>query len=74
MGRTACTEPQCLYKGDLYLFIDDIIPIYCEKLLHFLEALCFMHFTSREYRSSMALFIQDHKASEVQTLWLISPI
>jgi len=20
MGRTACTEPQCLYKGDLYLF------------------------------------------------------
>ena len=18
MGRTACTEPQCLYKGDLY--------------------------------------------------------
>ena len=21
MGRTACTEPQCLYKGDLYLFL-----------------------------------------------------
>ena len=20
MGRTACTEPQCLFKGDLYLF------------------------------------------------------
>jgi len=20
MGRTACTEPQCLYKGTLYLF------------------------------------------------------
>ena len=20
MGRTACTEPQCLYRGDLYLF------------------------------------------------------
>ena len=20
MGFTACTEPQCLYKGDLYLF------------------------------------------------------
>ena len=19
MGRTVCTEPQCLYKGDLYL-------------------------------------------------------
>jgi len=24
MGRTACTEPQCLYKGDLYL------TFYCE--------------------------------------------
>jgi hypothetical protein len=21
MGRTACTELQCLYKGDLYLFL-----------------------------------------------------
>ena len=21
MGRTSCTEPQCLYKGALYLFI-----------------------------------------------------
>ena len=21
MGRTACTEPQCLYKGALYLYI-----------------------------------------------------
>jgi len=23
MGRTACTEPQCLYKGALYLLIID---------------------------------------------------
>ena len=21
MGRTTCTEPQCLYKGDLYLYL-----------------------------------------------------
>jgi len=21
MGRTACTEPQCLYKGDLYFYL-----------------------------------------------------
>ena len=21
MGRTACKEPQCLYKGDLYLYL-----------------------------------------------------
>jgi len=25
MGRTACTEPQCLYKGDLYLFYRFIV-------------------------------------------------
>ena len=24
MGRTGCTEPQCLYKGDLYLFYVDV--------------------------------------------------
>jgi hypothetical protein len=22
MGRTACTEPHCLYKGDLYLYLE----------------------------------------------------
>ena len=22
MGRTACTEPQCLYRGDLYLYLN----------------------------------------------------
>jgi hypothetical protein len=25
MGRTACTEPQCLYKDDLYLYF--ILPL-----------------------------------------------
>ena len=24
MGRTACTEPQCLYKGDLYLYLINV--------------------------------------------------
>ena len=28
MGRTACTEPQCLYKGAIYLLIIIIIIIY----------------------------------------------
>jgi len=31
MGRTACTEPQCLYKGDLYLnflYSEDILIAY----------------------------------------------
>jgi len=25
MGRTACTEPQCLYKDALYLFLYSIV-------------------------------------------------
>ena len=25
MGRAACTEPQCLYKGDLYLYSTRLI-------------------------------------------------
>jgi hypothetical protein len=29
MGRTACTEPQCLYKGALYLLPYHQIYIYC---------------------------------------------
>jgi hypothetical protein len=27
MGRTACTEPQCLYKGSLYLFLSYIMHV-----------------------------------------------
>ena len=29
MGRTACTEPQCLYKGDLYLYLMFCRQDYC---------------------------------------------
>jgi hypothetical protein len=27
VGRTACTEPQCLYKGDLYLYLTCIVTL-----------------------------------------------
>jgi len=27
MGRAACTEPQCLYKGDLYLTFYSIVSV-----------------------------------------------
>jgi hypothetical protein len=27
MGRTACTEPQCLYKCELYLYLSPFIDI-----------------------------------------------
>jgi hypothetical protein len=33
MGRTARTEPQCLYKGDLYLSFNILPPYGCQKLL-----------------------------------------
>jgi len=32
MGCTACTEPQCLYKGDLYLYLST--PVYCSKYVN----------------------------------------
>jgi hypothetical protein len=28
MGRTACTEPQCLYKVALYLWHNVLLPVY----------------------------------------------
>ena len=34
MGRTACTEPQCLYKGALYLTF-----ICCLKFLYYFDVL-----------------------------------
>jgi len=47
MSHTACTEPQCLYKGDLYLLLPDIllgisyhyVPKYAEYLfvIHLLK-------------------------------------
>jgi len=34
VGRTACTEPQCLYKGALYLFLFFVpVCIACPQLL-----------------------------------------
>jgi len=33
MGRTACTEPQCLYKGALYLYLlTPEVRVHLEKL------------------------------------------
>jgi len=33
MGRTACTEPQCLYKGTLTFFYK-VTPSYLHKVLY----------------------------------------
>jgi len=32
MGRTACTEPQCLYKGALYVFFKQLENMQEERL------------------------------------------
>ena len=32
MGRTACTEPQCLYTVALYLFSGDFLPTFRDNL------------------------------------------
>jgi len=36
MGRTACTEPQCLYKGDLYLYFisSEARPFHLKTRIH----------------------------------------
>ena len=34
MGRTACTEPQCLYMGDLYLYLLPRNPQYLIRLVN----------------------------------------
>ena len=40
MGRTTCTEPQCLYKGDLYLYLYtnfNFFSIYFRKIFNYLN-------------------------------------
>ena len=33
MGRKACTDPQCLYKGDLYLYLYYVIELRLYKTI-----------------------------------------
>jgi len=50
MGRTACTEPQCLYKGALYL----ALPIGgCYDFVLFLKCFC------EEFRLNAAPALSD---------------
>jgi hypothetical protein len=37
MRRTACTEPQCLYKGALYFYLYQYEAMYCFRLFVYLE-------------------------------------
>ena len=40
MGRTACTEPQCLYKGDLYHYLNYCATEVCHFGLAVMNCLC----------------------------------
>ena len=43
MGHTTCTEPQCLYKGALYLYLYLTVVVYDERrrlfILNVLESI-----------------------------------
>ena len=49
MGRTACTEPQCLYKGALYLYLTVELylysPLWAVRPVLSLSACTRVHFT-----------------------------
>ena len=52
MGRTACTEPQCLYKGALYLYLWSwksraipLLPLWTVRPVQGLSACTRVHFT-----------------------------
>jgi len=55
MGRTACTEPQCLYRGSLYLYLlvpwsrkcrtIPLLPLWAVRLVQSRSACTTVHFT-----------------------------
>ena len=52
MGRTACTEPQCLYKGALYLYLS------AEHILYGWS--CQPHAKTTTWKTRSSLFCLDH--------------
>jgi hypothetical protein len=51
MGCTACTEPQCMYKGALYLLLYHQIYIYCLIHNHVkVKGDCYMQIGLEAYR------------------------
>ena len=44
MGRTACTEPQCLYKGALYLYLFNPLNPELNPICYLLALLGARHF------------------------------
>jgi len=58
MGHTACTEPQCLYKGALYLFFYIFCDIILGRKEYFkLETLLKYHTEQHERQSTLLMHI-----------------
>ena len=62
MGRTACTEPQCLYKGALYLYLWSwksraipLLPLWAVRPVQSFSACTSVHFTFFTYRALTTL-------------------
>ena len=67
MGRTACTEPQCLYKGALYLYLTVELYLYSPYGLYGL------------YRASVpvqggTLPLPYSRAIPLLPLWAVQPV
>jgi len=64
MGRTACTEPQCLYKGALYLYLWSwksrtipLLPLLAVQPVQSLSACTRVHFTFTFGRERVELYL-----------------
>jgi hypothetical protein len=71
MGRTDCTEPQCLYKGDLYL-----LPYLHNSVAQTFWCPGFLHLCSRQKSAIAALKCNEIMKSvgHFKHLWCISTL
>ena len=70
MGRTACTEPQYLYKGDLYLFFSfhlKIVSIFHQAMVY--AASIHHSFSSLSYDRSKASSKMSSPHSAIQSFF-----
>jgi len=75
MGRMACTEPQCLYKGNLYLTCIITVVLYIIHISLFFETACFTTSadtnTNTHSVNKTGDFIQKQTTGSGLTDWLM---
>jgi len=71
MGRTACTEPQCLYKGDLYSRATPLLPLWAVRPVQSLSACTRVNITYSDWlrarRSGDRILVGARFSAPVQT-------